>query len=226
MVNIEELSAKELYELAKKKEQEEARLAQAREQLKKLEDERGELLRKHQQDLAETDRQIEELKARKERLVDGHQKALAILEKRITSLSEEVDAKKVAASEAKQAATVQKKAETPPADKPAEPPKPPLPKEDLPPPSDEAEEPPAQEPERKKEKGRSEAEEMEILLEHLQKIMKGRSYISDSLLREKLQAAKFKPANLSKLLDTLVKQAKLVRRSGGNYVLGRMAKKK
>jgi len=225
MVNLEELSAKELYELAKKKEQEEARLAQLQEQLKSLEAEREELISKHQEDMADTERRIRELQAQRERMEEGHKKALAILEKKLKTLGEEAEEKKDAAAAAtpeKAPVEPKQEAKTPvqePAAKEA-----PLVKEDLPPPVDEDE--PKQDGSRKKEKARNEAEEMEVLLEHLHRIMKGRSYISDSLLREKLQAAKFKPSNLSKLLDTLVRQAKLVRRSGGNYVLGRAAKKK
>ena len=69
-------------------------------------------------------------------------------------------------------------------------------------------------------------EEQNLLMEHMIAFMKGRSYISESLLREKLQVAKFKPAtNLNKLLDALVKEARLVRRNGNNFVLGRVKTK-
>jgi hypothetical protein len=69
-------------------------------------------------------------------------------------------------------------------------------------------------------------EEMDLLMEHMIAFMKGRSYISESLLREKLQVVKYKPAtNLNKLLDALVKEARLVRRNGNNFVLGRIKAK-
>lgn len=218
MVNIEELSAKELYELAKKKEQEEARLNQLQEQIKELRGEREQLIKKHEEENAETERKIEELQARRKALSEGHKKALAILDQRLKKLEDERQQSKDTRDSAKaaNAAVEQEKA------------KPALEKEDLPPPSEEEPEPEPAKSEAKqpKAKGMSEEEELDLLMEHLQRIMKGRSYISDSLMREKLSAAKFKSPNLSKLLDKLVKQARLVRRSGGNYVLGRVKKKK
>lgn len=217
MVNLEELSAKELYELARKKEQEEARLAQMQEQLRALKLERETLIKKHEEALAETDRQLQELTRQREKMLKEHESALSALDARLKKLGAETTAKKAAVNEASAA-------------KPATPSRPSLVQEELPPPSDEeetpaqkADTPPAHKP---REKAKSDAEELEILMEHLRKIMKGRSYISDSLLREKLQAANYKPANLGKLLETLVRQARLVRRSGGNYVLGRQTKKK
>lgn len=221
MVNIEELSAKELYELAKKKEQEEARLNQLQEQITGLQGDREQLIKKYEEELAETDRKIEELNTQRRTMTEGHQKALAMLDHKLKTLSEERQAKK-ASRESETPPQTKEKAPSPDAEV-----KEPLIQEELPPPSENEVDEPAPRPEKKpKTKGKDEAEELEILLEHLQKMMKGRSYISDSLLREKLRAANFKPANLGKLLDTLVRQAKLVRRSGGNYVLGRVGKKK
>lgn len=245
MVNIEQLSAKELYELAKKKEQEEARVAEMQEQLKKLETEREGLIKKHEEELAYTDRQIAELSSQRERMIEGHNKALSILEKKLKTLSEEAGkaaaptpapAKEQAPQKPETAAAdvaapapapakeeTQAKAETETA-KAAAKPREAIVGEDLPPPSDD--EPEQETREKAKAKGSAEADELDVLMEHMHTIMKGRSYISDSLLREKLQSLKFKPANLSKLLDTLVRQARLVRRSGGNYVMGRKAGKK
>jgi hypothetical protein len=243
MVNIEQLSAKELYELAKKKEQEEARVAEMQEQLKKLETEREGLIKKHEEELAYTDRQIEELASQRERMIEGHNKALSILEQKLKTLREETN--KAAAQEpapakeeapkkpetevAKAPAPAKEETQKKPETEAVKAPSPAKPKEgmvgeDLPPPSDD--EPEQEVREKAKAKGGSEADELNTLMEHMHQIMKGRSYISDSLLREKLQSLKFKPANLSKLLDTLVRQARLVRRSGGNYVLGRKAGKK
>ncbi|MGM0593981.1 MAG: hypothetical protein ACQETD_05525 [Pseudomonadota bacterium] len=207
MVNLEELSAKELYELARKKEQEEERLAQVKKQLQQLKAERTEMERKHDEALADLDRQIEELKAQRVSMLESQQKALALVDKRLKALGVESEKAASRAEEAKQASAA-------PVQEPSE---------ELPPPLDEPE--PEKEPPARSRAARSD-EEMETLKEHIRKMMKGRSYISDGLLREKLQAAKFKPTNLGKMLENLTKQGWLIRRSGGNYVLGRASKKK
>ena len=238
MVDISQLSAKELYELAKQKEQEEAKFAQMQEKRTKLENEREELLQKHQEDIAVIDRQIEELTVQRERMIgnvnigprsngiSGVFKGQEITQAEKTSSAEQPAAAKatpVKEEKATPSAPIEKKEPPKVKERAQAETKEGLIGEDLPPPSEE------QGKEHKDEnpapKSKGDSDELDILMEYLHQIMKGRSYISDSLLREKLQSLKFKPSNLSKLLDTLVRQAKLVRRSGGNYVLGRMAKK-
>jgi len=250
MVNIEELSAKELYELAKRKEQEEARLVQMQEQLGKLTAQRETLIKKHQEDLAYADRKIEELRQQRQVLLDDHRKALTSIDRELQQLREDCDSKKAAVKKSAAASPPPPTAETPP--KPAAPvarsAAKALPaKEELPPPLEEKEvgiedidesdldlgidlgpedeEPEGQPAQEGKRKPSSEAQ-LDELMGHILKIMKGRSYISETLLKEKLAQVNCRPENLGKLLDTLVRQTKLVRRSGGNYVLGRAAKKK
>lgn len=238
MVNIEELSAKELYELAKKKEQEEARLVQMQEQLTKLTSQREAVIKKHQEDLAYTDRKIEELRKQRQALVDDHRKALDSLDKELQQLREDCASKKDAVDKPLAAHPPAAKTQPKPAAATAKPAvKAPPAKEKLPPPLEEEvgiedidesdldidlgvnlDQAGKHKP--------STEEQLDELMGHILKIMKGRSYISEGLLKEKLNLANFKTATLSKLLDTLVRQTKLVRRSGGNYVLGRAAKKK
>lgn len=205
MVNIDELSAKELYELAKQKEREEERLAQMQEQLNELKTRREQLIKRHQEELAYTDRKLEELNAQRREMIESHQKALTALEQELRKAQEQCDTRRAAARAIPEA-------------------KPALEKEELPPPIAEPDEAPARET--PKAKGKSDGDELEVLMSHIHKIMKGRSYISESLLRERLTQLNFKSPHLSKLLDTLVRQTKLVRRTGGNYVLGKGAKKK
>lgn len=251
MVNIEELSAKELYELAKKKEQEEARLVQMQEQLTKLTAQREAVIKKHQEDLAYADRKIEELRNQRQVLLDDHRKALASLDKELQQLREDCASKKAAVNKPVVASAPLTAAKTQP--KPAAPMarpavKAPPAKEELPPPLEEEvgiedidesdldidlgvdlgpedDEPQSSAAQKDKRKPSTD-EQLDELMGHILKIMKGRSYISETLLKEKLAQANFRPDNLSKLLDTLVRQTRLVRRSGGNYVLGRAAKKK
>ncbi|HEY9148891.1 MAG TPA: hypothetical protein VIQ22_07750 [Gammaproteobacteria bacterium] len=249
MVNIEELSAKELYELAKRKEQEEARLVQMQEQLGKLTAQRETLIKKHQEDLAYADRKIEELRQQRQVLLDDHRKALTSIDRELQQLREDCDSKKAAVRKSAAASPPPPAAETPP--KPAAPvarpaTKAPPAKEELPPPLEEKEvgiedidesdldldlgidlgpEDDSSLAQEGKRKPSSEAQ-LDELMGHILKIMKGRSYISETLLKEKLAQVNCRPENLGKLLETLVRQTKLVRRSGGNYVLGRAAKKK
>lgn len=237
MIDIEQLSAKELYELARKKELEEAHQAQMQEQLTELTARREQLIDKHQEALADTDRQIEELNSQRKELLEVHERALTSLDEELARLKAEMTTQKAAAR------TTTEKPEPVPAGPTAATTSPedtavtgeaihstptagtePLlsEQEELPPPIEED----GNEQSEEKKKGKDESEQLELLMGHIQKMMKGRSYISEGLMKEKLNFANFKTANLGKFLDTLVRQSRLVRRSGGNYVLGRAAKKK
>lgn len=212
MVNIEELSAKELFELAKQKEREEARIAQMQEQLGELMVKREQMVKEYQQGLAYTDRQIEELKRQRQVMIENHQKAIASIEVEIKKLRGQCEEKKAQKDDLPTMPPAASAAATSPADR-----------EDLPPPASES---PEETKGSEKRKKRTEPEELVLLMEHIHKIMKGRTDISESLLREKLTLAKFRATNLSKLLDALVRQSQLGRKSGGNYILGKAAKKR
>lgn len=216
MVNIEELSARELYELAKKKELEETRIAQLQEQLSETIAKRDTMVKEYQQGLAYTDRQIEELKAQRQEMVEKHQKALASIEVELKKLRTRCEERKANKTTLPPSIIT----DSPPAAAPAV--SAPPDREDLPPPTVQRTEQRGLETRKKK----GEAEELTLLMEQIHKIMKGRTDISESLLREKLNLAKFRPPNLSKLLDALVRQSQLSRKSGGNYVLGKAAKKR
>ncbi|MCW9089312.1 MAG: hypothetical protein OQK54_07270 [Gammaproteobacteria bacterium] len=236
MVDIAELSAKELYELARKKELKEARQAQMQEQLTELKARREQLIDKHQEALADTERQIEELDNQRKELLEVHERALTSLDEELARLEAEMSTQKAtpATTEKPEPTPAGPTASTPSSDDttaavetirsaPTAGTEPLLPEqEELPPPIGED----VDEHREGKKKGKDESEQLELLMEHLQKMMKGRSYISEGLMKEKLNFANFKTANLGKLLDILVRQSRLVRRSGGNYVLGRAAKKR
>ena len=59
------------------------------------------------------------------------------------------------------------------------------------------------------------------LYDRIAELMRTREYISDSLLREKLKSLGFHSPNLGKELEQLVKEKRLIRKSGGSYVLGK-----
>ncbi len=215
MVNIEELSAKELYELAKRKEQEEARLAQMQQQLTELKGKREQMIQRHEEELAYTDQKIDELTRQRKAMVESHQKALAALDQELKTAQTQCDDKKSTAKKLEAQASQSSREKTS---------QPVLEKEELPPPVDNG--PNNGAGAKEKGKPKSEEEELDLMMEHIIKMMKGRSYISEGLMREKLSVADFKSTDLRKLLDTLVRQKRLVLRSGGNYVLGKNAKKR
>lgn len=216
MVNIEELSAKELYELAKKKEQEEAKLAQMQQQLTELKSKREQMIRRHEEELAYTDHKIDELTRQRKGMVENHQNELAALDQELRTIQTQCDDKENAARklEAQESQSSRKTAS----------PQPVIEKEELPPPVGNNQVSGAGSKEKGKPK--DEEDELDIMMEHIIKMMKGRSYISEGLMREKLSLVNFKSPNLRKLLDTLVRQNRLVLRTGGNYVLGKAAKKR
>lgn len=237
MVNLEELSAKELYELAKKKEQEEALQEQLLGRINEIKATREQVKITYQEVLKDIDQQLEELGKQRQTVVADHKKELEELNLELEQLIQEVEESQEALAEASSAekeaaqrkeqdeaaeAAASKAAAAKAEAKPAPPPEKPAaakPAEKPAPQPAASAKSPAKGP-------LSKEEELDLLMEHMVTFMKGRAYISESLLREKLQVAKFKPAtNLNKLLETLVQQARLVRRNGSNYVLGRVKKK-
>jgi DNA repair exonuclease SbcCD ATPase subunit len=233
MVNLEELSAKELYELAKKKEQEEALQEQLLGRINEIKATREQVKITYQEVLKDIDQQLEELGKQRQTVVADHKKELEELNHELEQLIQEVEESQEALAEASSAekeaaqrkeqdeaaeAAASKAAEAKPAPPPEKPAAAKPAEKPAPQPAASAKSP-AKGP-------LSKEEELDLLMEHMVTFMKGRAYISESLLREKLQVAKFKPAtNLNKLLETLVQQARLVRRNGSNYVLGRVKKK-
>lgn len=65
------------------------------------------------------------------------------------------------------------------------------------------------------------ASDPDELYNKIAELMRTREYISDSLLREKLKSLGFHSPNLGKELEQLVKEKRLVSKSGGSYVLGK-----
>ena len=61
----------------------------------------------------------------------------------------------------------------------------------------------------------------DTLFEQIRELMRGREYISETLLKEKLRGKGNTGVNLGKALEQLVKDRRLIRKSGGSYVLGK-----
>lgn len=230
MVKLEELSAKELYELAKKKEQEEALQEELLGRIKEIKTTREQLKISYDEILKDIDDKIEELTAQRQAVIADHKKELDELNQELEKLIKEVEESQVALAEASSAEKEveqrkEQEEEVPVLEEVAEE-APATEKKAEAKPKPKAASTPATEKKAAPAGNMSKDEELDLLMEHMVTFMKGRSYISESLLREKLQVVKFKPAtNLNKLLETLVQQARLVRRNGNNFVLGRIKPK-
>ncbi len=92
LVNIEDMSAEELFELAKKKKQAEedaARRAVALERVKEARRHREQLVREYEQGLAANDKEMQALQKQREQLITRHQAALAVIDKTLTELEQD-----------------------------------------------------------------------------------------------------------------------------------------
>lgn len=164
-IDLSKLSAKELYELAQKKEQEE-------------------------KDLAERQGKLDELKAKRETLAAEQKNILFLTDKKIRDMQEQRD--KMAAEQASTLAELDKEIEALGGS---------VPKQQATAPvgaTDDAK-----------------------LKSTIRQIMNKRPYISDSLLKEKLESYGIKPANFHKALEQWVRDGWFDSKGKGNYALGK-----
>lgn len=208
-IDIKNLSSKELFELAKQKEKEEQEAAQRTLRLTEAKRQLAQLVAKHDEALAATDKAISELQEKRDRMVKEFETALAPVELDIQELERKVKAD-------------QARAEDLPA--PPAPPTPGAPPTDAPAPS--APPPAAASPATpaamaEKAAASHEADHSEELLGKIRSIMRNRTYISESLLKEKLKANGFDMSNLKKEMDKLIREGKLEKKGSGNFALGK-----
>ncbi len=206
-IDIKNLSASELFELAKKKEQEEQEAHQRAARLAEIKKQIAALITSHKEALAATDQAIAELQEKRTRLVSEFKAAITPLELDIKELERKVKAD-------------QAKAESPAASVPpqsnvhAAKPAPPAQSEQAPTstatPQAAAETPPAKP-----------ADSGEELLVKIRDIMRTRTYVSESLLKEKLKASGFDIRNLKQDIEKLIREGKLEKKGIGNYALGK-----
>jgi chromosome segregation ATPase len=89
LVNIEDMSAEELFELANKKkraEEDAAQRAKAQERINEVRKRREQLTREYEQALAANDKEMQALQKRREELITKHQAALAVIDNTLTEL--------------------------------------------------------------------------------------------------------------------------------------------
>lgn len=224
---MEGLSARELYELAKKREREEderARRSEAMAQVRKLEKKRLELENKHDTAITILENQISDLQLRRKQLIAEHEDALAAIDREIgeqvsraamqAAKSEAPDYSVNVVKPAKKEATPEPAA---PAEKPATLERPPAAKPTPP------AETPAEKPAAKPAPGKkpSPAEELAELADFLRTTFKYRKTISYSLLKETLKAKRFNTATLGRQLDQLCREGKLLKQGNENFSPGR-----
>ncbi|MEW6647279.1 MAG: hypothetical protein AB1450_08785 [Pseudomonadota bacterium] len=197
LVNIEDMSAEELFELANRKkqaEQEAAKRAAALERVGEVRKRREQLMREFEQALAANDKELQALQKQREQLITKHQAALALIDKNLAELEQDIAAAEPPAQPAKAAA---------PAKAPA------------------AKAEPAPEKPAPARRASDKAEPADELGDLIMEIMAGRQSISESLLKEQLRSRGQSGTDLGKTLERLVREGRLVNRGYGNYAPGK-----
>ncbi|MGE0079836.1 MAG: hypothetical protein AB7U81_00900 [Thiohalomonadaceae bacterium] len=192
LVNLDELSANELLELARKKQQQEvekARAAAVVSRLAQLRKRREQLMADQERALAILEKELQALQQRRAQLVASHQSALAALDKEMAEVSASKDS--VPEAVAPVAAAPMTVAPAPAA----------------------VAEPADASQSREGEKGKPD------MAATILQLLKGRIDISEGFLRERLRSGGYDLAKLGKTLEQLVREGKLVNKGGGNYAL-------
>lgn len=209
-IDLSNLSSEELFELArqrKQQEQEHAQRTAAAERVAELKRMRALIVSKHNEALAATDQALGELQKKRSKLLEDHEVALVPLDRELRELAEKTEADTTAAN-------VVKEPIAPPlvAPQPVAPPPVPAPAP--------ASAPAKPAPTHSVQEVIGSPDELFI---HVRELMLGRTYISESLLKEQLRSRSVTVNNLHKLLEQLVKDGRLNNKGGGNYALGRKA---
>lgn len=198
LVNIEDMSAEELFELANRKkqaEQEAAKRAAALERIGEVRKRREQLMREFEQALAANDKEMQALQKQREQLITKHQAALALIDKNLAELEQDIAAGEAAAQPAKAAAPAKAPAPATPKVEPA--------------------------PEKPARRASDKAEPADELGDLIMEIMAGRQSISESLLKEQLRSRGHSSTDLGKTLERLVREGRLLNRGYGNYAPGK-----
>jgi myosin heavy subunit len=201
-IDISKLSAKELYELARQKEQEEQRQAELNEHLNKLKQQRSELLAKFNKSLGNIEEEIKQLQQQREQLLSEHESALDRLDQQIRETG--MHAKQHAHEDTPEPPNTATPVQSTPPIKPAA--------------------APAPRPVARPSAGTQPPENVENIDDmyiKIRELTKTREYISETLLKEKLKGMGFSNTLISKGLDQLVKDKRLLHKGGGSYVLGK-----
>jgi hypothetical protein len=216
--NLENLSSQELFELARKRlqqEQEDARRAEMIARTAELRKRNEDMLAQHRHALAELDKELQALQQRREKLLAEHQRAIAELARELQALESPLNQAAAPAVPSRPVPEPSVLAAATPAfeSKPVTPA----------PARDDHESPlaataPAVEtraaaPSPARQDNDSEVSDAVV------EAMRGRNDISESLLREKLRNKGISVSDLHKHLEKMVRAGTIVSRGGGNYSL-------
>lgn len=183
-VDINTLSSDQLFELARKRRQEEEQRVEARESaIRGLKQQRAQLVAEHAKALESVDYQIRDLHNKRAQLVIRHKAAVDTLDQQVAELQQEAKSDQGDPRESKPS----------PAATPA----------------------PAT-----RSGGRSPLT-ADTLHAVMVELIKGRTYLSESLLKEKLRGRGIDVSQLGKQLEQMTRAGRIVSRGSGNYALGK-----
>lgn len=208
-IDLSKLSSKELFELAKQREKEEHEAEQRVDMLKSALHKRDELIAEHELALAAMDRAIKELQVKREQQVESFEATLTPIKQEIAELERRIKVDETRAKEAAAAPISQPAQPTAPVAAQAAP-------KPVPPAS------PVPQAATTQAKPASEGDAaLDKLYSLIRDMMRNRSYISESLMKEKLKAANFDTSNLRKQLEQLMHDKRVENKGRGNYALGK-----
>lgn len=217
-IDIKNLSSKELFELAKRKEKEELEANQRASRLAEVKKQKAQLIARHEDALATADKAIRDLQEKRKRIVAEFETALAPIELDIQELERKVEADQARAESQDPSAPVDAAAKMPPPGAPALRPVAPS----APAPGATAQKLPSNDSQTKKQiPAGQEIDSSEELMDRIRHIMRSRTYISESLLKEKLKSNGFDTTDLKKEMDKLIREGRLEKKGSGNFALGK-----
>lgn len=215
-IDIKNLSSKELFELAKRKEKEEVEATQRASRLAEVKKQKAQLIARHEDALATADKAIHDLQEKRKRMVAEFEAAMAPIELDIQELERKVKADQARAeSQAKgtqPAAAPKIPAPVAPAPRPIAPSAP-----VATPQAETGNDTQASKPS----PDDQELDSSDELMNRIRRIMGSRSYISESLLKEKLKLNGFDTSDLKKEMDKLIREGRLEKKGIGNFALGK-----
>ncbi len=194
LVNLNELSASELLELAKKKQQEEqesARRSAKVARLAQLRKKREQLLADQERALLILDKELQSLQQRRAQLVTSHQTALAALDKEMAEVSAGARASEMGMPVPAAEPSVANASPAAPGVAPAGGSSGPQPET------------------------RPDVDPAAAILN----LLKGRVDMSDSLMRERLRGLGIDAGRFAKAIAQLVREGKVISKGAGNYAL-------
>lgn len=214
-IDIKKLSASQLFELAKRKEKEEQQVTQRSTRLAEIRKQIATLIASHQEALAATDKAISELQEKRAHLVSEFKAAITPLELDIRELERKVKSDQPTAEPSSASAPPPDTIHTEEIVLST------VPSEGTPASINTPPEEPQPTPQEVAESSSPPPDSSQELLAKIRDIMRSRTYISESLLKEKLKTNGFDVRNLKQDIEKLIREGKLEKKGIGNYALGK-----